>query len=113
MSENLSIKRRNGDTKQALKENISFDSGKEQFIGYWIRRLTLHELIESLPENIDYKVSEKATNLSGGEKQRLAEIRAFVKDADVLIMNEPNSALASESLLLLCEILQEIKKLFP
>jgi len=94
---------------ETLKENITFDDNKEQAIDYWIKKLDLCELIASLPNNIDYKISEKTANLSGGEKQRLAEVRAFVKDADVIIMDEPNSALDKWSLKLLCEILQEIK----
>ena len=72
-------------------------------------RLDLHELLSSLPGGLDYNISEKTSNLSGGEKQRLAEVRAFVKDADLLILDEPNSALDKGSLQLLCEILREIK----
>jgi len=94
---------------ESLRENITFDRDKELAISHWLKRLELHELIESLPGKIDYKVSEKTSNLSGGEKQRLAEVRAFVKDSDVIIMDEPNSALDRASLQLLCEILQEIK----
>jgi len=94
---------------ETLRENITFDGDREPAVDYWIRKLDLYELISSLPENIDYKISEKTSNLSGGEKQRLAEVRAFVKDAGVIIMDEPNSALDKWSLELLCEILQEIK----
>ena len=92
-----------------LRENITFGTDKGQAVDYWIKKLDLHELISSLPNNIDYKVSENTTNLSGGEKQRLAEVRAFVKDSDVIMMDEPNSALDRWSLELLCEVLLEIK----
>jgi len=94
---------------ETLKENITFDNDKEQMIDNWVRRLGLSELIASLPGNIEYQISENTANLSGGEKQRLAEVRAFVKNSDVLIMDEPSSALDKGSLGLLCEILQEIK----
>jgi len=92
-----------------LIENISLEVDKRQSIDYWINKLDLGDLVASLPNGLDYNIYEKAANLSGGEKQRLAEVRAFVKDTDVLIMDEPNSALDKASLKLLCRILQEIK----
>ena len=93
-----------------LKDNISFNSNNEDMVGYWLKKLDLTALVSSLPGNIDYNISEKTSNLSGGEKQRIAEVRAFVKDTDVLIMDEPDSALDRWSLRLLCEILRELKK---
>jgi ATP-binding cassette subfamily C protein len=70
----------------------------------------LHDLIASLPGNLDYNINEKTSNLSGGEKQRLVEVRAFVKDSDVIILDEPSSALDMGSLHLLTDVLKEIKR---
>src|ERR671910_303917 len=53
--------------------------------------------IRELPQGYDTEVGERGARLSGGEAQRVAIARAFLKDAPVLIMDEPTSSLDSES----------------
>jgi ATP-binding cassette subfamily C protein CydD len=54
-------------------------------------------LVERLPQGYDTEVGERGARLSGGEAQRLAIARAFLKDAPVLVMDEPSSSLDPES----------------
>jgi ATP-binding cassette subfamily C protein CydD len=54
-------------------------------------------LVERLPQDYDTEVGERGVRLSGGEAQRLAIARAFLKDAPVLVMDEPSSSLDPES----------------
>lgn len=55
------------------------------------------EFIRRLPKGYDTQVGERGARLSGGEAQRLAIARAFLKDAPVLILDEPTSSLDPES----------------
>src|SRR3989475_4307568 len=50
------------------------------------------EFIERLPQGFDTRVGERGMCLSGGERQRISLARAFLKDAPLLILDEPTSA---------------------
>lgn len=53
--------------------------------------------VRRLPHGYDTQVGERGARLSGGEAQRVAVARAFLKDAPVLILDEPTSSLDPES----------------
>jgi ATP-binding cassette, subfamily C, bacterial CydD len=55
------------------------------------------EFVRRLPLGYDTQIGERGARLSGGEAQRLAIARAFLKDAPVLIMDEATSSLDPES----------------
>ena len=59
----------------------------------------VHGFIETLPDGYDALVGERGMTLSGGERQRISLARAFLKDAPILILDEPTSSvdLATEA----------------
>ena len=52
----------------------------------------MHEFIARLPEGYNTLVGERGMKLSGGERQRISLARAFLKDAPMLILDEPTSS---------------------
>jgi ATP-binding cassette subfamily C protein CydD len=60
------------------------------------RDAKLHDWILTLPQGYETVIGEEGTRLSGGQAQRLALARAFLKDAPLLILDEPTSSVDPE-----------------
>lgn len=71
------------------------DATDEQLVAA-ARVAHLDEFIQSLPQGYGTVVGEEGARLSGGQAQRLALARAFLKNAPILILDEPTSSLDPE-----------------
>ncbi len=58
-----------------------------------LRQAQLYDTVQFLPQGIETMIGEQGHNFSGGERQRLAIARAFLKDAPFLILDEPTANL--------------------
>lgn len=79
---------------KSIRENIQF--GKKDATDEEIFRVMelahFLEDIKQLPEGLDTEVGESGVTLSGGQKQRVALARAFIKDPEILILDDSLSA---------------------
>src|SRR5579871_566455 len=66
--------------------------------------------IRQLPDGYDTILGERGTTLSGGEKQRMSIARAFLKNAPILILDEPTAALDARTEAQLLQVLESLMK---
>jgi ATP-binding cassette subfamily C protein CydD len=96
-----------------ITDNIAI-GGKEEATQEEIRsaaeKAGILPLIESLPEGFGTKIGEAGRGLSGGEKQRLALARAFLKKPSVILFDEPTTGLDLQTERILQASMKELAK---
>ena len=94
-----------GNVSVALQENVLFGMSVRDNIRYVVpdasdervleaaRVACVDEYVAGLPQGLDTVLSDRGGKLSTGQRQRLSIARAIVKDAPILILDEPTAAL--------------------
>lgn len=94
----------------SIRANIAYgrvDASDEEVIAA-AEAANAHEFISRLPKGYDTELGERGAQLSGGERQRISVARAFMKDAAILILDEPTSSIDSQTEAVILEALERL-----
>jgi len=94
----------------SIAENISYarpDARPEEIVEA-AKAANAHDFIVQLEHGYDTLVGERGMMLSGGERQRISLARAFLRNAPILILDEPTSAVDVRSEALIMEALERL-----
>jgi ABC-type multidrug transport system fused ATPase/permease subunit len=96
----------------SIRENIAYGrpGATDEEIIEAAKMANAHEFIIRMPHGYDSLVGERGVTLSGGQRQRIGIARAVVRNAPILILDEPTASLDSESEKLVMEALEKLMK---
>ncbi|TWT24699.1 thiol reductant ABC exporter subunit CydD [Planomicrobium sp. CPCC 101110] len=96
-----------------IKENIIIGANREvtqEEVAEAAEKAGISELVASLKKGFDTEIGEAGRGLSGGEKQRIALARAFLKKPSVILFDEPTTGLDLQTERILQESMAELAK---
>jgi ATP-binding cassette subfamily B protein len=93
-----------------IRENIGYanPSATDEEIRNAAKLANAHEFVTALPDGYDSVVGERGMRLSGGERQRISLARAFLKDAPILILDEPTSSVDVKTEAVIMEAMERL-----
>jgi len=95
-----------------VRDNIAYgrpDASEDEIVAA-AKLANADEFIVRMPKGYDSLVGERGLTLSGGQRQRIGIARAIVRNAPILILDEPTAALDTESEKLVIDALERLMK---
>jgi ATP-binding cassette, subfamily B, bacterial len=95
-----------------IAENIAYarpESSQDEIVAA-AKLANAHDFIVNLPEGYQTRVGERGVCLSGGERQRISLARAFLKDAPILVLDEPTSAVDFRTEAAIVEAVERLRR---
>jgi ATP-binding cassette subfamily B protein len=95
-----------------IRDNIAYakPGASDAEIEQAARAANAHDFITRLPRSYDTLLGERGTKVSGGERQRISVARAFLRDAPILVLDEPTSSIDSRTEAVILEALQRLMR---
>lgn len=94
----------------SIEDNIRYgklEATREEIVAA-ARAANAHSFIERLPDGYETSLGERGAHISGGERQRICVARAFLRDAPILILDEPTSSIDSRTESVILDALDDL-----
>ena len=94
----------------SVAENIRYgrlDATTDEIVAAAIAA-NAHDFITRLPDGYHTHIGERGARLSGGERQRICVARAFLKNAPILILDEPTASIDSRTEAMILDALDQL-----
>jgi ABC-type multidrug transport system fused ATPase/permease subunit len=94
----------------SVRDNLLYarPDASEEMLWKALDSANLKNFVKTLPESLDTIIGERGMKVSGGQRQRFALARAFLKDSKIVILDEATSAVDSESENLIHEAMERL-----
>jgi ATP-binding cassette subfamily B protein len=95
-----------------IAENIAYarpNAGEGEIVAA-AKLANAHDFIMGLPEGYQTLAGERGMRLSGGERQRISLARAFLKDAPILLLDEPTSSVDLKTEAVIMEAMERLMR---
>jgi len=93
-----------------IEDNIRYGKleATEEEVRAAAKAANAHDFISGLPAGYGTVIGERGAQISGGERQRICVARAFLKDAPILILDEPTSSIDSKTERVILDALDDL-----
>ena len=96
----------------SILNNITLKNSKIPFLRVKnaAKEIQIDDFISSLPEGYNYNVRERGVGISTGQRQLISFLRAFIKNPQILVLDEATSSIDTDSELLIQNAIEKITK---
>ncbi|MCD8789226.1 ABC transporter ATP-binding protein/permease [Mammaliicoccus sciuri] len=96
-----------------IRDNLTYgvySEVEEETLVHYTKMARCYDFIMAFPQEFDTEIGERGTKLSGGQRQRIDIARSFIKNPDILLLDEATANLDSESEFYIQQALNELMK---